>query len=214
VYADNGLYAVTLVVSDGILTASAATTASIANVAPTVSAIAGASLFQGDTYTASGSFSDPGLVDTWTATVDYGDGSGVQPLPLAGMTFNLSHTYTVAGTFTVSVAVRDKDGGVGTAHATVSVESLQQAVVAMEQTVQNLQSSGILNPPTANSWQVALSKIGISIDLGDYAGAISALQAFISKVQGLVAKGKMSAPDAQLLLDPANALLQRLQRLV
>ncbi len=84
----------------------------------------------------------------------------------------------------------------------------------MEQTVQNLQASGILNPPTANSWQVALSKIMTSIDQGDYAGAISGLQAFISKVQGLVAKGKMSDQDAQLLLDPANALLQRLQRLV
>jgi polyhydroxyalkanoate synthesis regulator phasin len=130
------------------------------------------------------------------------------------MTFNLRHTYTVAGTFTVSVAVRDKDGGVGTSQATVAVQSLQQAVAAMEQTVQNLQSSGILNPPTANSWQVALSKIMTSIDQGDYAGAISALQAFISKVQGLVDKGKMSAQDAQLLLDPANALLLRLQRLV
>jgi len=29
-----------------------------------------------------------------------------------------------------------------------------------------------------------------------------------------VDKGKMSAADAQLLLDPANALLQRLQGLV
>ena len=213
VYADNGSYSVTLVVSDGQLTSSAATTANIANVAPVVSAVAGAELTLGDPYAATGSFSDPGA-DTWTATVDYGDGSGAQPLALAGTSFSLSHTYTASGTFTVTVTVRDDDGGVGTSQATVAVQSLHQAVAAMQQTVQDLQNSGILNPPTANSWQVALSKIMTSIDQGDYATAISGLQSFITKVQALVDKGKMSAADAQLLLDPANALLQRLQGLV
>ena len=213
VYADNGTYTVTLVVSDGHLTSSAATTASIANVAPAVSAFAGAEVLPGDPYTAAGSFSDPGA-DSWTATVDYGDGSGVHPLPLAGASFNLSHTYTAAGTFTVTVAVRDDDGGVGTSRASVVVQSLHQAVAVMKQTVQDLQDAGILNPPTANSWQVALSKVMTSIDQGDYASAISGLQSFITKVQALVDKGKMSAADAQQLLDPANALLQRLQGLV
>jgi hypothetical protein len=84
----------------------------------------------------------------------------------------------------------------------------------MKQNVQDLQDTGILNPPTANSWQVALSKVMTSIDQGDYATAISGLQSFITKVQALVDKGKMSAADAQLLLDPANALVQRLQGLV
>ncbi|HEY6854066.1 MAG TPA: PKD domain-containing protein [Gemmatimonadales bacterium] len=213
VYADNAVYTVTLVVSDGSLTASATTTASIANVTPAVSAFAGASLMLGDAYAASGSFSDPGA-DSWSATVDYGDGSGAQPLVLAGASFSLGHTYTAPGTFTVTVAVRDDDGGVGTAQATVAVQSLHQAVAGMEQTVQDLQNAGILNPPTANSWQVALSKVMTSIDQGDYATAISGLQSFITKVQGLVDKGKMSASDARQLLDPANALLQRLQALV
>ncbi len=117
-------------------------------------------------------------------------------------------------TFTVTVAVRDDDGGVGTSRASVVVQSLHQAVAVMKQTVQDLQDAGILNPPTANSWQVALSKVMTSIDQGDYASAISGLQSFIAKVQALVDKGKMSAADAQLLLDPANALLQRLQGLV
>jgi PKD repeat protein len=213
VYADNGTYTVTLIVSDGSLTAPSTTTANIANVAPAVGAFAGAALLQGDTYTAAGSFSDPGA-DSWSATVDYGDGSGVHPLALAVASFSLSHLYTAAGTFTVTVAVRDDDGGVGMSRATVAVQSLQQAVAAMEQTVQDLQASGILTPPTANSWQVALNKVMTSINQGDYAGAISGLQSFISKVQGLVDKGKMSAADAQLLLNPANELLQRLQRLV
>ena len=50
-------------------------TATVANVAPIVGAFAGATLLPGETYTASGSFTDPGA-DPWTATVDYGDGTG------------------------------------------------------------------------------------------------------------------------------------------
>jgi PKD repeat protein len=213
VYADDGTYPVTLVVSDGSLTSSATTTANIANVAPLVSGVAGADLTLGDPYAATGSFSDPGA-DTWTATVDYGDGSGDQPLALAGASFSLSHTYTAAGTFTVIVTVRDDDGGVGTSSAMVAVKSLQQAIAVLQQTVADQQASGVLNPPTANSWQVVLSKVMVSVNQGDYATAISNLQSFVTKVQGLVDKGKMSAADAQLLLGPANDLLQRLQRLV
>ena len=56
---------------------------------------------------------DPGA-DTWTATVDYGDGTGVQTLILnAGKTFALRHTYTKKGTYKVTVKVTDDDGGVG-----------------------------------------------------------------------------------------------------
>jgi len=123
-YADNGAYTVTLTVTavDGGLTNSATTTATIANVAPVVSAIAGASLHEGETYTADGSFTDPGA-DTWTATVNYGDGSGEQALALSGKTFQLSHVYPTGqpGPFTVTVTVRDDDAGVGTAVATVTV---------------------------------------------------------------------------------------------
>ena len=53
----------------------------------------------------SGSFTDPGA-DTWTATVDYGDGSGVQALTLTDKTFNLSHTYADNGSYTVTVTCR------------------------------------------------------------------------------------------------------------
>src|SRR6266702_3730637 len=122
-YADNGTYAVKLTVSDGSLSAEATTSAVISNVAPAVSALADATLHLGETYAADGSFTDPGA-DTWTAMVNYGDGSGDQALALTGMTFHLSHAYPAgqAGPFTVRVTVRDDDGGAGTAEATVTVE--------------------------------------------------------------------------------------------
>ena len=122
-YADNGSYTVTLTVTavESGLTNSATTTATIANVAPVVSGLADVTLRLGETYAADGSFTDPGA-DTWTATVNYGDGSGDQPLSLTGMTFHLSHAYPAGqpGPFTVHVTVRDDDGGVGAAQATVT----------------------------------------------------------------------------------------------
>ena len=54
-------------------------TVTVSNVAPTVDAgAATGTVAEGSTFTRSGSFTDPGA-DTWTATVNYGDGSGVEP---------------------------------------------------------------------------------------------------------------------------------------
>jgi Ca2+-binding RTX toxin-like protein len=48
----------------------------------------------------------------WTATVDYGDGSGAQPLELdvAARTFDLVHAYVAAGTPTMVVTITNDDG--------------------------------------------------------------------------------------------------------
>ena len=46
-----------------------------------------ATITEGSLFTGTGYFVDPDP-DTWTATVDYGDGSGLQALPLIGKTFN------------------------------------------------------------------------------------------------------------------------------
>jgi len=80
----------------------------------------GSAINEGGTFTGSGSFTDPDA-DTWTATVDYGDGSSVQSLPLTGKTFTLNHVYADDGTFTVSVVVNDGDvSGSSTVDVTVN----------------------------------------------------------------------------------------------
>jgi len=91
------------------------------NVAPTVLAGDDLTLGQGHTLTRWGSFVDPGA-DTWTATVDYGDGSGPQPLHLKGnRTFHLVHHYAAPGRYRVVVVVRDSDGAAGMATFRVNV---------------------------------------------------------------------------------------------
>jgi large repetitive protein len=213
VYADNGVYTVTLTVSDGSLTSSATTTATIANVAPSVSAIAGATLQPGQTYTAGGSFTDPGA-DSWVASVDYGDGSGTQPLSLSGNAFTLGHTYTASGTFVVTVIVADDDGDAGTSHASVVVEAAAQTpeeqIAALSNLVNDLQASGVLSPPNSNSLGSSLDGALSKLAGGDVAGAINNLQTFVKKVEGLVKTGRMTQEEAQPLLDAANALLAQL----
>ncbi len=92
------------------------------NTAPSVQSLPNATINEG-TYSASGSFTDTDST-SWTATVDYGDSSGTQPLTLSGMNFSLSHQYKDEGTYTVTVKVTDNQGATGTGTATVTVNNV------------------------------------------------------------------------------------------
>ena len=87
------------------------TTFTVNNIAPTVNINATANANTGIPYMASGSFTDPGQDGIWSATVDYGDGSGVHPLTVdqSNKTFSLNHTYTttVGSPFTITVSITD-----------------------------------------------------------------------------------------------------------
>jgi hypothetical protein len=94
----------------------------VSNVPPVVDAGGDAHLHRGEVLNRQGSFSDPGA-DTWTATVDFGDGSGPQPLQLGpDHRFHLHHKYHDAGSYVVTVTVRDDDGGVGIDQFVVTVD--------------------------------------------------------------------------------------------
>jgi hypothetical protein len=96
---------------------------------PLVTLAVASPINEGGTFTDAGSFSDLDSSAPWTATVNYGAGSGVQPLTLnSAKSFALSHAYTDTGSYTVTVAVTDKDGAVGTASLTETVNNVPPAV--------------------------------------------------------------------------------------
>jgi hypothetical protein len=68
--------------------------------------------------TASADFTDPGVLDTHTATWDWGDGTiseGVVTEADGSGTVTGDHTYTAAGVYVVTLALQDDDGGMATA---------------------------------------------------------------------------------------------------
>ena len=94
---------------------------SVANMPPSVEIGDHATSNEGDTFARVGTFTDPDST-SWTATVDYGDGGGEQPLPLnPDRTFTLSHAYADNGAYPVTVKVKDDGGAEGSATLTVTV---------------------------------------------------------------------------------------------
>jgi len=121
---DDGEYRVPVTVtSDLACTSEAGVVVDVINVAPRVRAGGAANVAEGALLTRLGAFADPGA-DTWTGAVDWGDGSARTPLRLrADKTFILAHRFPRAGgrSYRVVVAVRDDDGGRGTARFRVTV---------------------------------------------------------------------------------------------
>ena len=123
-YADNGLFVVTLVVTDETgLSAADSLLVTVNNVAPTVSAGLDQNANEGGTVSLDpATFIDPSVVDMHTAVIDWGDGN-VEPGTvdqIAG-TVNGSHMYGDNGPYSVTITVTDDDGGQDSDTFTVSV---------------------------------------------------------------------------------------------
>jgi hypothetical protein len=140
----------------------------VANVAPSVSLPTSADTTEGGTWSATGSFTDPGI-NTWTATVDYGDGSGTQPLTLnTDETFALSHVYAdegPSGSYTVTVTVTDNGALTGTATMTVHVADVTPVVQLTNVTAAvteggTFTASGSFTDPGDDRWTA-------TVDYGD-----------------------------------------------
>jgi len=123
-YAADGTYTVTLVVTDATGAASdpATTTATIANIPPTVDAGPDASTRPGF-FTLRARFSDPGANDApWRYTISWGDGSTTSGSTSSqGDPITASHLYLLPATYRVRVTVTDKDGGVGADELSLAV---------------------------------------------------------------------------------------------
>ena len=176
---DNGIYTIGLRVTDeNNEVDSDTTTVTVNNVPPTVNAGSDAIINEGDTFSSSGSFSDPGA-DSWTATVNYGDGYGDQLLMLnPDMTFSLSYNYVDNGVYTITVTVRDDDGGEGSDTALVTVNNLAPSVgpitaPTVPVDISNLiMTSATFTDPGTNDAPF-ICTINYGDDLGEQAGTIN-----------------------------------------
>lgn len=145
-----------------------ASTSVFTNVVPAVSAGADVALIEGETFTRSGSFTDA-TGTSWTATVNYGEGAGAIPLTLTGLNFTLSNVYEAAGVYTVTVAVTDNYGDIGTDTVQVTVSANAAPVVSAGVDValttgDTFTRSGSFSDATGSSWTA-------TVNYGEGAGA-------------------------------------------
>ena len=98
------------------------TAVTVTNVAPTVNGGANQTANTGQTVTLTASYTDPGVPDTHTATINWGDGVTTNAtVNQAADTAGGTHAYGAGGTFTVNVCVTDDNAGTGCDTMTVTV---------------------------------------------------------------------------------------------
>jgi hypothetical protein len=116
----------------------------VANVAPTPSLRGFGTGLATQVLTYTAAATDPSPVDQaagFAYSINWGDGSPLQSVAATagnGSGVSLSHVYTTAGTYTVTLSATDKDGGTGSASSTVTVLDVTSANL---QTVINQQGS-------------------------------------------------------------------------
>jgi PKD repeat protein len=154
IYADNGVYTVTVTISDDDGGTTVQTfDVTVNNVAPTLVVPGDQVADEGVLLSVPniGQFSDPGfdnplnvggeVTERFSYSIDWGDGSpldsGPAPINIPGGpgvltqgSFNGSHTYLAAGTYTVTVTLVDDDGGVAVGTFDVTVRNVAPILIA------------------------------------------------------------------------------------
>jgi hypothetical protein len=141
VYGDNGAYVVIACVDDGEDQTCETLMVTVHNVAPEVSidvvsdetgAVIGLDLpaaLVGLRIDVWGSFTDPGVLDTHVAHMDWGDGSMDDDLGAVAVTTHATHAYLIPGTYTMTLTVIDDDQGVGVVTTQVEVIDARQSII-------------------------------------------------------------------------------------
>jgi chitodextrinase len=179
--------------NDG-LTAIATTSVTVNNVAPTVEAGADQEVFAGDTVSFSGSFTDPGWLDTHTIVWDFGDGSVVTG------TLTPTHVYYNKGTYTVTLTVTDDDGGVGSDTLSVTVKPIPATIDCDPDTL-NLKSNG--------EWITCYIELPSGYDVRQIDGSTVSLNG-IPAYLGKEGWAKAEANESNIMDHDGDGILERM----
>lgn len=111
-------------------------TVTVSNVPPVITSLTAnpPTVVQGQTVSLRGAFADPSTGDTYTVSIDWGDGSplSVTTVPSRLRSFSLPHEYRIGGrTFTITATLTDDDTGFVVATVPVEVTVLNTPPTAL-----------------------------------------------------------------------------------
>jgi len=200
----------------------------VENHAPTVGAFPGATILAGETYTATGAFSDLDR-DPWTATVNYGDGTATATLALNGKSFSVLHVYPKAGTFTATVTVSDGRAS-GSGSASITVQSPAQGIANLEDALATLTASPSGGPVVADaattgaaasqalsageleSLLAKLTSANSQLAAGKSTPASNMVSAFVNELRAMVSSGRVSSTTADPVIDYAVRVVASIRK--
>ncbi len=184
---DNGSYTIAVKITDDDgSTDIATTTIEVNNVAPEVNTEPGQTVNEAETVKFSGSFIDPGTVDTHSIVWNFGDDSEE-----VGGTLTPTHVYMKPGLFIVTLRVTDNDHGTASNTSILSVSNLPPVAVAgINQSVPlntlvNLDGSSsfdVSDAPLSYAWSIMTKPIGSTTSLNN---ATTVTPSFVADIAGI-----------------------------
>ncbi len=183
---DNASYVVTLVTTDSQnATGTDSKTITVTNVTPANVSISAPAINENDMATLTGSFTDPGTLDTHTVVIHWGDGSADSTLNLAAhvLTFSATHQYldnpaSPATTFAISATVTDKDGASGLGSTTVAVANVAPSHLALSVLPSVINENGTTTLSGSFTDPGTLDKHTVTIEWGDGSVNTADIQTF------------------------------------
>ena len=174
---------------------------------------------ENDSTTVSGSFTDPGTLDTHKVVIDWGDGSATTGIDLAAnvLTFSASHKYldnkAANAPYTISATITDKDGGSGAGNTTVTVNNVAPTatLIAPDRTPRRSTFNiSLTNPSDPGTADVAAG-FNYALDCGSGYGpsgtAVSATCNAVNAATTQIVKGKIQDKDGGVTEYSANVVV-------
>lgn len=164
-WGDNGTYLVTLTVTDEDGLADSDTfVVTVDNVAPTAGAISAVAGDEGVSQTVTVAVADPGSLDTFSYEWDFGDGTtGTGSAP--------SHAWPDEGTYTITVSVKDDDGGTAAAvTTTVDIANVDPVISGSPDTTADESVAWSYAPTAVDvaadtlTWSLSAAPAGMTVD--------------------------------------------------
>jgi hypothetical protein len=162
----------------------------VRNVAPAAVGnliLSSASIKENDSVTLSGAFFDPGILDSHTVIINWGDGSSNTMLSFAAGVFSYTagHQYlddnpsgTTSDLYNITVTLIDKDGGVGSSGTSVTVNNVAPTITIVSGPLDPITlgmaanlSVSFTDPGTADTYSYRIDWADQSISTGSVAAS-------------------------------------------